>query len=130
MSRIATQVQQMMLAYGQHVASEPALPDSIAVRSLRMRLLNEEHQEYIDAESHDDLTEVADALADQVVIIYGTALAYGIPLDDVLDEVMRSNLSKIVDGEVIRRDDGKVLKPEGWTPPDIAGVLEAAGGAK
>jgi hypothetical protein len=32
-------------------------------------------------------------------------------------------MAKLVDGKVLRRADGKVLKPEGWVAPDIAGVL-------
>jgi hypothetical protein len=32
-------------------------------------------------------------------------------------------MAKLVDGKVIRREDGKILKPAGWTPPDIKGVL-------
>ncbi|MCD2099579.1 hypothetical protein QNA24_29870 [Rhodococcus qingshengii] len=43
------------------------------------------------------------------------------------DEVTRSNLSKIVDGKVLRRGDGKILKPTSYVAPDIAGVLENAG---
>ncbi len=43
------------------------------------------------------------------------------------DEVTRSNLSKIVDGKVLRRHDGKILKPESYVAPDIAGVLDNAG---
>lgn len=41
------------------------------------------------------------------------------------DEVTRSNLSKIVDGKVLRRADGKILKPASFQPPNIAGVLRA-----
>jgi hypothetical protein len=33
-------------------------------------------------------------------------------------------MAKLVDGKVIRREDGKVLKPAGWTPPDIAGAMD------
>jgi predicted HAD superfamily Cof-like phosphohydrolase len=44
-------------------------------------------------------------------------------LDEVFKEVHRSNMAKLVDGKVIRREDGKILKPAGWTPPDIKGVL-------
>lgn len=44
------------------------------------------------------------------------------------DEVTRSNLSKIVDGKVIRRaSDQKIMKPEGFVPPNIAGILATAG---
>ena len=40
------------------------------------------------------------------------------------NEVHRSNMAKLVDGKVIRREDGKVLKPEGWQPPQLAQFLQ------
>ena len=104
-------------------AETPLLPD-ISTRELRKALLREEFEEYLAAEADDDIVEVADALADIIYIACGTAVAYGIPLDKVFAEVHRSNMAKLVDGKVIRREDGKVLKPEGWTPPDVKGVLK------
>lgn len=102
----------------------PKLPSDRAFRNLRMDLLTEEYDEYLKAEQVNDLVEVADALADMVYIIFGTAHHYGIPLDAVLAEVHRSNMAKVGPGGVVsRRPDGKVLKPGGWTPPDVAGVL-------
>ena len=109
-------------AFGLPRGTEPALP-SQTVRDLRRDLLEEEWQEYMVAEHEDDIVEIADALADIIYIACGTAVAYGIPLDRVFAEVHRSNMAKLVDGKVIRREDGKVLKPDGWTPPDIKGVL-------
>jgi predicted HAD superfamily Cof-like phosphohydrolase len=100
----------------------PGLP-SKDVRDLRINLLKEEWEEYLEGEATDDLIEIADALADMVYIAYGTAVAYGIRLDKVFEEVHSSNMSKLVDGKVIRREDGKILKPAGWTPPDINSVL-------
>lgn len=70
-----------------------------------------------------DTVEVADALADIDYVVQGAALVFGLPHDEVFAEVHRSNMAKLVNGEVIRREDGKILKPEGWTPPDVAGVL-------
>lgn len=71
-----------------------------------------------------DLVETADALADLVYVIYGMALETGIDLDAVLAEVQSSNLSKLdVDGSVIRREDGKILKGPNFNEPRIAEVL-------
>jgi predicted HAD superfamily Cof-like phosphohydrolase len=75
------------------------------------------------AESEDDIVEIADALADIIYIACGTAVSYGIPLNRVFDEVHRSNMAKLVDGKVIRRADGKILKPDGWTPPDTKAAV-------
>jgi predicted HAD superfamily Cof-like phosphohydrolase len=92
-------------------------------RDLRKKLLIEEVNEYYNAEYADDLVEIADALADIIYIACGTAVSYGIPLDRVFTEVHRSNMAKLVDGKVLRRSDGKIQKPEGWTPPDIETIL-------
>lgn len=109
-------------AFGQRVGEKAELPE-LKERFLRMKLLKEEMQEYEDAEYENDITEIADALADIIYIACGTAVSYGIPLDEIYNEVHRSNMAKLVDGKVLRRDDGKVIKPEGWTSPDIAGIL-------
>ena len=101
------------------------LPDSRPdTWRLRIALLREEFDEYVTAAEAGNLVEVADALADMVYVIYGTACEYGIPLNDVLAEVHRSNMSKLgVDGRPVLRDDGKVLKGPAYSPPDVAAVL-------
>jgi len=86
----------------------------------------EEMIELQDAEADDDLAGIADALADLVYFAIGTAVAYGIPFDEVFSEVHRSNMTKLdTDGNVIYRDDGKVLKPDTWEPPHIKEILDA-----
>ena len=119
-----TDVKDFHRAFGQRIGEVPAVPESIDERELRMSLLEEEFNEYFDAEENADIVEIADALADIIYIACGTAVSYGIPLDKVFEEVHRSNMAKLVDGKVLRRADGKVQKPEGWTPPDIAGILK------
>jgi predicted HAD superfamily Cof-like phosphohydrolase len=120
-----TDVKDFHQAFGQRVGEYPELPDR-EERILRRKLITEEFNELTDAEYANDLVEVADALADIIYIACGTAVSYGIPLDDVFAEVHRSNMAKLVDGKVIRREDGKVQKPEGWTAPDIRSVLDKA----
>jgi predicted HAD superfamily Cof-like phosphohydrolase len=117
-----TDVKEFHQAFGQRVGEKPELPDR-KERTLREKLLEEEFNEYMRAELNDDLVEIADALADIIYIACGTAVSYGIPLDRVFTEVHRSNMAKLVDGKVLRRADGKVQKPEGWTPPDIETIL-------
>jgi predicted HAD superfamily Cof-like phosphohydrolase len=67
-----------------------------------------------------------DALADIGYILAGTIINHGMQhiYDDAFNEVHRSNMAKLVDGKAIRREDGKVLKPEGWQPPQLAQFLE------
>lgn len=105
------------------VAPEPKIPESNDLRQLRKDLLKEEYEEYLEAEENDDLVEIADALADIIYIACGTAAEYGIDLNAVFEEVHRSNMAKAPGGVVLRHPNGKIKKPEDWTPPDIAGVL-------
>lgn len=67
-----------------------------------------------------DLAAAIDGLCDLLCVIYGTADEFGVDLAPFWDEVHRTNMAK-AGGPV--REDGKRLKPEGWTPPDIAGLL-------
>lgn len=68
-----------------------------------------------------------DALGDQLYIIFGTILKPGLQhkIDEVFDEIHRSNMSKLDEnGELIFREDGKILKSSRYFKPDIKGVLE------
>ena len=123
MSNFYKNVRSFHIAFGQRVGEKPELPTDPDERQLRIKLLEEEFNEYLAAEVRDDLVEVADALADIVYIACGTAVSYGIPLDEIFLEVHRSNMAKLINGQVLRRDDGKIQKPEGWTAPDIQSVL-------
>lgn len=72
-----------------------------------------------------DVVEAADALGDIDYVVNGCAHVLNIDLDDVVDEIHRSNMSKAdpVTGKPILRDDGKVLKGANYFKPDIAKVL-------
>ena len=98
-------------------------PDELI--ELRIKLLEEEVREYAEAARSGDLVEVLDALADIGYILAGTIINHGMQgiYDDAFNEVHRSNMAKLVDGKVLRREDGKVLKPEGWQPPQLAQFL-------
>lgn len=122
MSNMFQDVKEFQTAVGQNVGQAPAFPDD-KERCLRIKLLEEEFNEYLHGESKDDLENIAKELADIIYIVCGTAVSYGIPLDRVFEEVHRSNMAKLVDGKPVRRDDGKILKPEGWTPPNIKKIL-------
>lgn len=105
-----------LVAYPEFDISDPQA-------ELYMKLIQEEFDETLDAFSKGDTIEVADGLADMVWVIMGLASSLGIPFDGVWDEVRASNMSKVVDGKLIKREDGKVMKPEGYFRPDINAVL-------
>lgn len=90
-----------------------------------------ESTEYLKAEAHDDLPEVVDGLIDMMWVLMGTLYTYVGPqcARALMAEVRRANLSKVDGslGELVKDDNGKVRKPEGWTGPDVRGVLERFG---
>lgn len=110
--------------YDCNIGNEPKLPNKDE-RALRISLLKEEYNEYIMGEKHDDIVEIADALADMLYIINGTCVSYGIPIDKIFAEVHASNMSKLDEnGKVIRREDGKVLKGPNYFKPRIKEIME------
>ena len=121
---VAAAVAEFHCAFNLPMRPLPSAEIDRALAKLRVALLEEEVSEFATASERSDLIGIADALADIVYVAYGTALTYGIDLDAALQEVHRSNMSKLgSDGLPLIRSDGKVLKSEHYFPPDIAGVL-------
>jgi predicted HAD superfamily Cof-like phosphohydrolase len=125
-------------ALGVPVGDRPKI-DQSRVR-LRLDLIAEEFRELCEALNFEpaffinplhppwcpqavDIVAAADALAGLRYVVEGAALEWGIPLDKVTAEVHAANMRKVGGA---KRPDGKILKPEGWVPPDVAGVLAEA----
>ena len=87
--------------------------------SLRLEYLHPDDDEVSEREEP-NLVEVIDGLCDTIVVCLGTAEDIGIDLEPFYDEVMKTNMAK-AGGPIDKH--GKMLKPPGWAPPDIAGVL-------
>ena len=91
---------------------------------LQIRLIDEEVKELFNAIEEENLVEIADAMGDIIYVVMHCANAYGIDLEPIYDEIQRSNMAKVgSDGKVTRNANNKVMKPEGWMPPDIKGEL-------
>jgi predicted HAD superfamily Cof-like phosphohydrolase len=119
-------VKQFMHTFGQEVQAVPAWP-SEAITQLRLELIDEECDELHDGVDRRSLVEVADALTDILYVVYGMGQAFGIDLNECFDEVHRSNMSKLEDGEVIYRSDGKVLKGRDYFSPDLETIITQQG---
>jgi predicted HAD superfamily Cof-like phosphohydrolase len=136
--------------FGIPILETPQVPSDDRVR-LRMRMLLEETLECLDACFVDDhvtidqlkrlgaefidknvvsvdLPLLADGFGDVDYIVEGNRLEFGIQGHPIADAIHQANMAKAgPDGWIVRRADGKVLKPEGWTPPDIEGELKKQG---
>jgi predicted HAD superfamily Cof-like phosphohydrolase len=91
---------------------------------LYLNLIREEMEELEEGFEKQDIVETADACGDLIWVILGLCNTLGIPMGPVWQEITSSNMSKTVDGQVIRRDDGKILKPETYFPPNIQRALQ------
>jgi predicted HAD superfamily Cof-like phosphohydrolase len=92
---------------------------------LYIDLIAEEVEELFESLENQDKVAGFDALLDIIVVCIGAGHSAGFPMDDGWKEVIRSNMAK-VDPEtalVKKRADGKILKPEGWTPPQLDKLL-------
>lgn len=94
--------------------------------TLRYNLIKEENEEYLEACKNGDIVEIADALGDQLYILFGTILKHGLhhKIEEVYDEIHRSNMSKLDEnGQPIFREDGKILKSEKYFRPEIHKII-------
>ena len=89
--------------------------------SLYRKLINEEYNEFLEAYQNKDEVEQLDACMDLIWVTLGYCHMKGYDVQGAWNEVLRSNMKKLdpKTQKVIRRGDGKILKPEGWTPPDL-----------
>jgi predicted HAD superfamily Cof-like phosphohydrolase len=111
---------QFMRAFGQTVNQRNG-----AQFMLYYALIKEEMGELIAAYNTDDRAEQLDALIDILVVTIGALHSMGCYPEDAWNEVMRTNFAKVdpATGKVTRREDGKILKPEGWQPPRLERYL-------
>lgn len=148
MNQLQKNVGAFMLKAGQTVRTTPSSLE-IDEASLRVKLIFEELMELAEAlgiifhlknpctidnlkvkdfeiyqsiYAKQDLVEIADALGDLNYVVTGTAVAMGIDIERIDEEIHKSNMSKFIDGH--RRDDGKWIKGPSYFPPDLKTVLD------
>ena len=88
-------------------------------------LIQEEHDELQVAIDANDRVEQLDALIEILVVTIGAIHSAGFDAEGAWKEVMSTNFAKIdrETGKVRKREDGKVLKPLGWTAPELTPFL-------
>lgn len=120
MTKVFTDVEVFLKAVGQDVP--PFVANESNQSILYKKLIEEEVEEFWEAEAVADDVEMIDACFDMIWVIVGYMKSRGWDCEGIWDEGAKSNLAKIdpATGLVRRRpEDGKILKPEGWQPPDF-----------
>ena len=113
-----------MSTFGQEVKTKPSL-SSEKINNLRISLISEELEEFMQAIKNNDLKEVIDALTDILYVTYGAGHAFGVNLDKCFEEVQKSNMSKLgKDGKPIYNEEGKVMKGPNYFKPDLSKFIK------
>ncbi len=96
--------------------------ENIEQYKLYHSLMKEEFQELEDSTTRED---DVDALIDILVVTIGALHSIGVDVEGAWNEVHSTNMAKVDQetGKVRKREDGKVLKPEGWQPPNLKQYL-------
>ena len=113
-----------------HPTGPRILPEELM--GFRIKFLREEFDEFIEGYEERNEAKMADALVDLVYVAMGTAHLKGYPWRALWAEVQRANMTK---ERALSSDDSRskrgssydVVKPDGWQPPDIEGVLRRHG---
>lgn len=110
-------------AAGLPCPAKPEIPD-LAQQKLRLSLhmeeaVNELHWAFQDR----DIVRVADAIGDALYVVLGTAVTCGIDIQPCFEAIHKSNMTKFIDG--YRREDGKWMKGQSYTPVDLEPILQA-----
>lgn len=105
----------------------PTVDVSPQVKEVRIRLMQEELAEVIEAIKNEPIDQLAKELADLLYVVYGTVDAFGLSakMEEIFEAVHVSNMSKFpADGKVLYNEYGKVIKPDTYRPPNIKQFFE------
>jgi predicted HAD superfamily Cof-like phosphohydrolase len=103
--------------YGCLVNYWPTIPEDNEADH-RIKLIQDEVDEFKEGVYNKDLVEIADAIGDMLYTAFGAAATFGIPIDEVWQAIHESNMRKVkVPGNI------KIQKPPGWKEPDIEGII-------
>ena len=116
--------------FGAHIERTPTAKVPAELIEWRVKMLLEELEEYREAVQDEDIIEIADALTDLLYVLLGTFVTHGLQdvVEALFDEVHRSNMSKLdAHGKPIYREDGKVLKSDRFSEPDLQSIIAKTG---
>lgn len=115
-------IKEFMEKHGQYIREVPGYPP-VDVVILRLRLMHEELFEFIEAiHESKEIHEVADSLGDLLYVVIGTMIAFGLPVQVIMDEIHRSNMTKAPLNDFGKG--GKVSKSSKFEPPRLREILQ------
>ena len=120
-------VQEFQTVFKLPINEHPNASPGNELTELRHRLMQEENDEYFQACKEEDIIQIADALGDKLYILLGTIITHGLQdqFENVFKEIHRSNMSKLdAEGKPVVRNDGKILKSDLYSPPNISRIIE------
>lgn len=93
---------------------------------LRFSLMKEENEEYLDATQESDLVETLDACVDMMYVLAGTINSHGLGVvfEEAFNLVHQNNMTKVVNGKVLRDGNGKIVKPIGFKPVSLGHLIK------
>jgi len=93
--------------------------------NMYINAVQEEFQELKTAYENKDYVEITDGIIDVLVTAINLGISLNIDLEGAWTEVLQSNMAKIdpATGKVNKRQDGKVIKPQGWKAPELEKFL-------
>jgi len=116
-------VREFMLKAGQDCPKTPTLEPLQSVKDLRYNLIWEELQELWNAMYDCNRIGIADSIGDLLVVVLGTAVAFGMDIEPIFNEIHRSNMTKFIDGH--KREDGKWVKGPSYSPANLEPIIKA-----
>tara|TARA_R100000951_G_C2649288_1_gene183809 strand:- start:2492 stop:2884 length:393 start_codon:yes stop_codon:yes gene_type:complete len=121
---IIKSLKQFNSSFGLPISKTPCLVEKDQYK-LNYDLLKEELDEYIEACKKEDLVEICDSIVDMFYVLSGFIVKHGIDKQflDMFFEVHKSNMSKLENGKVLKRHDGKVMKGSEYFRPNLKQYL-------
>ena len=104
--------------FADETASAAAVSGDVLLARVAMAM--EELAEWLTAHERSDLIAAADAWADRAYVLFGDAVAAGLPTEKLFAEVHRSNMTKEPDSA----GSGKAIKGASYDPPRLAEILK------
>ena len=121
---IIKSIKEFNSSFGLQISKTPCLIEKEQY-NLKYNLLKEELAEYLEACENKDLVEICDSIIDMFYVLSGFIVQHGIDKQflDMFFEVHKSNMSKLENGKVLKRHDGKIMKGSEYFRPNLKKYL-------